>query len=107
MPATVAFGDRLLYSSECGAFVLVNVAPEKYTLTFTHVLFASKEQVVEVTDRDVVLSVILQNKEKKLEGSVNNVANKIYATRRASGYPNPGLLTADGRGFYLTAGVKW
>jgi Fe(3+) dicitrate transport protein len=42
----------------------------------------------------------------KLEGSVNNVTNKMYATRRASGYPGPGLLTADGRGFYLTVGIK-
>lgn len=42
----------------------------------------------------------------KLEGSVNNATNKIYATRRASGYPGPGLLTADGRGYYLTVGVK-
>ena len=40
------------------------------------------------------------------EGSVNNVTNKIYATRRASGYPGPGLLTSDGRGFFLTAAVK-
>lgn len=43
----------------------------------------------------------------KLEGSINNLADKMYATRRASGYPGPGLLTADGRGFYLTAGVKF
>ena len=43
----------------------------------------------------------------KLEGSVNNFTNKMYATRRASGYPGPGLLTADGRGYYLTVGVKF
>lgn len=42
----------------------------------------------------------------KMEGSVNNLTNKMYATRRASGYPGPGLLTADGRGFYLTLGIK-
>lgn len=43
----------------------------------------------------------------KLEGSVNNLTNEMYSTRRASGYPGPGLLTADGRGFYLTVGVKF
>lgn len=43
----------------------------------------------------------------KLEGSANNLTNEMYATRRASGYPGPGLLTADGRGFYLTVGVKF
>lgn len=42
----------------------------------------------------------------RLEGSINNVRNKIYATRRASGYPGPGLLPADGRSFFLTAAVK-
>ncbi len=52
------------------------------------------------------LSVAYEYKWLKLEGSVNNIANKMYATRRASGYPGPGLLTADGRGFYLTVGVR-
>lgn len=51
-------------------------------------------------------SVSYEHKWLKLEGSVNNVTNKMYATRRASGYPGPGLLTADGRGFFLTLGVK-
>ncbi len=40
------------------------------------------------------------------EGSVNNATNKIYATRRSSGYPGPGLLPSDGRSFFLTAGIK-
>jgi Fe(3+) dicitrate transport protein len=51
-------------------------------------------------------SLSYERKWLKLEGSANNVTNKMYATRRASGYPGPGLLTAEGRGFYLTVGVK-
>lgn len=51
-------------------------------------------------------SLSYERKWLKLEGSVNNLTNKMYATRRASGYPGPGLLTADGRGVYLTVGVK-
>lgn len=51
-------------------------------------------------------SVSYERKWLKLEGSINNVTNRMYATRRASGYPGPGLLTADGRGFFLTAGIK-
>jgi Fe(3+) dicitrate transport protein len=43
----------------------------------------------------------------KLEGSVNNLTNKMYATRRASGYPGPGLLPADGRGFFVTMQVRF
>lgn len=41
-----------------------------------------------------------------LEGSVNNVANVAYFTRRATGYPGPGIIPGDGRSFFLTAGVK-
>ncbi len=41
-----------------------------------------------------------------LEGTVNNVAGVPYFTRRAIGYPGPGIIPGDGRGFYLTAGVK-
>lgn len=42
----------------------------------------------------------------RLEGSVNNLANKAYYTRRATGYPGPGILPSDGRGVYLTLQVK-
>lgn len=42
-----------------------------------------------------------------LEASVNNVANVAYFTRRATGYPGPGIIPGDGRSFYFTAGVKF
>jgi Fe(3+) dicitrate transport protein len=42
----------------------------------------------------------------KIEGSINNFANKMYFTRRATGYPGPGILPSDGRSFYLTLQVK-
>ncbi|MFT4679889.1 MAG: Fe(3+) dicitrate transport protein [Flavobacteriales bacterium] len=34
--------------------------------------------------------------------SVNNLLNTSYFTRRAAGYPGPGIIPADGRGYYLT-----
>jgi len=37
-----------------------------------------------------------------VEGSVNNLFNQMYFTRRAEAYPGPGILPSDGRGFYLT-----
>lgn len=37
----------------------------------------------------------------KLKAGVNNLTNQMYATRRAGGYPGPGLLPANGRTFYL------
>jgi Fe(3+) dicitrate transport protein len=39
-------------------------------------------------------------------GSINNVANTQYFTRRADGYPGPGILPSDPRGYYLTLQVK-
>ncbi|MEZ4902809.1 MAG: TonB-dependent receptor [Spirosomataceae bacterium] len=41
-----------------------------------------------------------------LEASINNLANEMYYTRRATGYPGPGILPSDGRSFYLTFQVK-
>ena len=40
-----------------------------------------------------------------LRGGVNNIENRIYATRRASGYPGPGIMPADGRTAYLGLGA--
>ncbi|GAA4460426.1 TonB-dependent receptor [Nemorincola caseinilytica] len=41
-----------------------------------------------------------------VEGTVNNVLNAAYFTRRATGYPGPGIIPGDGRGFFITLGVK-
>jgi len=41
-----------------------------------------------------------------LEGSINNLANAKYFTRRADSYPGPGIIPADARGFFLTLQVK-
>ncbi|AWV97760.1 TonB-dependent receptor domain-containing protein [Arcticibacterium luteifluviistationis] len=42
----------------------------------------------------------------RLEGSINNLLNQMYFTRRAEAYPGPGIIPSDGRGFYMTLGVK-
>jgi len=52
------------------------------------------------------LSLSYEFKKFKLEGSVNNLTNAIYFTRRATGYPGPGILPSDGRGVYLTLQFK-
>jgi len=39
-------------------------------------------------------------------GSINNLANSKYFTRRADGYPGPGIIPSDRRGYYLTLQVK-
>ena len=37
---------------------------------------------------------------------INNLFNKSYATRRAGGYPGPGILPGEGRTFYISIGAK-
>ena len=41
-----------------------------------------------------------------IEAGCNNVFNAMYFTRRATGYPGPGIIPSDGRSFYLTLQVK-
>ncbi|KAA9327428.1 TonB-dependent receptor domain-containing protein [Adhaeribacter soli] len=41
-----------------------------------------------------------------LFASMNNVADVRYFTRRADGYPGPGILPSDPRSYYLTLQVK-
>jgi Fe(3+) dicitrate transport protein len=41
-----------------------------------------------------------------LQGSVNNLADKRYFTRRADSYPGPGIIPADARSFFLTLQVR-
>ena len=41
-----------------------------------------------------------------IESGILNVLDSAYFTRRATGYPGPGIIPSDGRSFYLTVGVK-
>lgn len=42
----------------------------------------------------------------KIEANINNLTNTQYFSKRASGYPGPGILPAAGRSFYLTLQYK-
>jgi len=41
-----------------------------------------------------------------LEASCNNLFDEAYFTRRAEAYPGPGIIPSDGRGWYLTVGLR-
>ena len=43
----------------------------------------------------------------RLEAGINNLSNTLYFTRRATGYPGPGIIPAEGRSFYLTTGIQF
>ena len=54
---------------------------------------------------DIALSY--EYKRLQLRLGCNNLLNEFYFTRRASGYPGPGIIPSDGRSFYLGLGYKW
>lgn len=52
-------------------------------------------------------SLSYQWKFLKLETGINNLLNNNYFTRRATGYPGPGIIPSAPRTGYITVGVKW
>ncbi|WP_420387968.1 TonB-dependent receptor domain-containing protein [Roseivirga sp.] len=42
----------------------------------------------------------------KVETGVNNLLDESYFTRRATGYPGPGIIPSDPRSYYLTLQLK-
>ena len=53
------------------------------------------------------LSVSYTWKKWCVESGVNNLFNAAYFTRRATGYPGPGVIPADARNFYFTLGFTY
>ncbi len=43
----------------------------------------------------------------RVETGVNNLLDSAYFTRRATGYPGPGIIPSPGRNYYLTLGLKF
>ncbi len=52
------------------------------------------------------LAASFDYKRFRFETGINNVLNTYYYTRRATGYPGPGILPSDPRTFYFTLQVK-
>jgi Fe(3+) dicitrate transport protein len=57
-------------------------------------------KVIDITASYKILHTV------SIKAGINNVANTIYFTRRAGGYPGPGALPADGRNFFISVGTK-
>jgi Fe(3+) dicitrate transport protein len=52
------------------------------------------------------LSLSYSYKRFSIATGINNLANNMYFTRRADGYPGPGIIPSDGRSVYLSLGIK-
>jgi Fe(3+) dicitrate transport protein len=42
----------------------------------------------------------------RLESGINNLLNRSYFTRRATGYPGPGIIPSESRTWYVTVEIK-
>ncbi|MCS7019601.1 MAG: TonB-dependent receptor [Cytophagales bacterium] len=42
-----------------------------------------------------------------LKAGINNLTDERYFTRRAGGYPGPGILPGDGRNWYISIGARF
>ncbi|BAO74284.1 Iron(III) dicitrate transport protein FecA [Winogradskyella sp. PG-2] len=62
----------------------------------------------EIPEYDILdLSLSYSYKRFKLEAGVNNVLDNAYFTRRATGYPGPGIIPSAPRNFYTTLQIKF
>lgn len=53
------------------------------------------------------LSLSYTYKWVSLSTGVNNLTDNMYFTRRADGYPGPGIIPSDGRSMFVTLGTKF
>ena len=52
------------------------------------------------------ISLSYKNKAYKIESGINNLLNQSYFTRRATGYPGPGIIPSSPRNYYITLEIN-
>ena len=52
-------------------------------------------------------SIAYRLKKIKIETGINNLTNTYYFTRRATGYPGPGIIPSPPRNSYLTLQIRF
>ncbi|WP_405296741.1 TonB-dependent receptor domain-containing protein [Algibacter sp. Ld11] len=75
----------------------------------TNSIEASESGVVgEIPEYDILdVSLSYSYKNFKLETGINNVLDNAYFTRRATGYPGPGIIPSSPRNWYTTLQIKF
>jgi len=89
-------------------------ASYQYAYTATHFTDATNAILVSDATRGIIpqysvqdVSVSWTYKWLKIQSGVNNLTNESYFTRRATAYPGPGIIPAEGRSWYVTVGAKF
>lgn len=99
-------GVKLGYKNLKGSFQLAYIS-EQYSDATNAISFAPTYTSGIIPSYLVTdLSLAYQYKRYTFESGVNNLLNRMYFTRRATGYPGPGIIPSDGRSFYFTLQVK-
>lgn len=99
-------GVRLGYKNLKGSFLYTYVS-DQYSEA-TNAVQGGVSAVIGLIPAYAIMDVSMSYEFKwfKLEASGMNLANAMYFTRRATGYPGPGILPSDGRSYYVTLQVK-
>ncbi len=105
-PITLRLGNTLQYKHFSTTLQYAYTAQHFSDATNTYRTASAIEGVIPAY-QVVDWSVAYAWKLFRAEFSVNNLLNEKYFTRRAEGYPGPGIIPANGRGFYGTLQIKW
>ena len=88
-------------------------AAYQFTFVGEHFSDATNAEFVSDATRGTIPSYHVQDlalsyeiKRFQFQAGINNLTDAKYFTRRASGYPGPGIIPSDGRSFYTTVSVK-
>lgn len=105
-PLTLKIGNTLKYKQFSSTLQLAHTA-EHFSDASNARRTATAIEGLIFAYQVVDLSASYRWKFLTLECSVNNLLDKKYFTRRAESYPGPGIIPADGRGFYVTLQGKF
>jgi Fe(3+) dicitrate transport protein len=99
-PLTVKTGVAASYGNLRGQFL--------YTYVYEQYSDATNAEFVVDATRGIIpsyqvldASVSYRYRNYRLQAGVNNLADARYFTRRATGYPGPGIIPAEARSWYL------
>ncbi len=105
-PLTIKTGATVGYKNLKAAYQFAHVAQHYSDATNAlQVADATRGIIPSYSVHDLSFSYTISR--FKLQAGINNLSNAHYFTRRATSYPGPGIIPADGRSFYGVFGVRF
>lgn len=104
-PLMLRSGTQFRFKQFRATFQFSHIA-QHYTDATNAVLTATAVEGIIPSYQVADLSLAYRYKRFGIEGTINNLFNQYYFTRRAEGYPGPGIIPSDGRAFYITLSIS-